>query len=487
MSGCVARTPAAEPDATLRIAAVSTEEAPRVLRSFLFAEGLLAFDWQVRLTARLATDWGWEHDGRVLRVHVRPDVRFHDNTLLTAPVAAEILRQQIPKPSTRGFEAVESVEAVDDRTIVFHLKRPDGFLPGALVNLSMVDDRKPSIGTGPFKLVANTSGLEAVRNESYYRGRPGIGRIQVVTYPTARASWAALMRGDAEMALEINKELVEFVAGADGFTINTSMQPFYIPLVFNIRNPILSRVEVRRAIAEAIDREEIAKNGMRGRGLVAEADDPVWPAHWAYNAAAPHHTFNPSAARVRLDAAGLPLQPAAPGRRASRFQLNCMFYNEDPHFERIALLLQRQLAGIGVDLVLEGLKAKDLVRRIGTGQFQTYLYQLTSGRDVSWTYRFWHSPNDATGPAMQNTGYTGADAALDQLRQALIDDDIGVIRVAVGDLRQRFYEDVPAVFLAWTQTTRAVNSRFDIGNPNDPEIFANLWRWRLAPVQTASR
>jgi peptide/nickel transport system substrate-binding protein len=480
----VARTPAAEPEATLRIAAVSTEESPRVLRSFLFAEGLLAFDWQGRLTARVATDWVWEHEGRVLRMHLRPDVRFHDNTPVTAPVAVEIIRQQIPKPTTRGFEAVERVEAVDDRTIVFHLTRPDGFLPGALANLSIVDDRKPTIGTGPFKLVPNTPRLEAVRNDSYYRGRPGIARIRVIPYPTARASWAGLMRGDADMALEINKESVEFVPG---FTINSSMQPFYIPLVFNIRNPILSRVEVRRAIAEAIDRDEIATNGMRGRGVVADADDPVWPAHWAYNAAAPGHTFNPNAARERLDTAGLPLRAASPGRRASRFQLNCIFYNEDPHFERIALLLQRQLAAVGVDLALEGLKGKELARRIAAGQFETYLYQLTSGRDVSWTYRFWHSPNRAMGPAMQNTGYTGADAALDQLRQALIEDDIRVIRVAVGDLRQRFYEDVPAVFLAWTQTTRAVDSRFDIGNPNDPEIFANLWRWRLAPIQTAAR
>ncbi|HEU4937058.1 MAG TPA: ABC transporter substrate-binding protein [Vicinamibacterales bacterium] len=481
----MARTPAAEPDATLRIAAVSTEESLRVLRSFLFAEGLLAFDWQGRLTARLATDdWTWEREGLSLRVRLRPDVRFHDNTPLTAPVAVAIIRQQIPKAGTRGFEAVESVEAVDDRTILFHLKRRDGFLLGALVNLSMVDDHKPNIGTGPFKLVPNKPGLEAVRNDSYYRGAPEIERVRVITYPTARASWAGLMRGDADMALEINKESVEFVEGAARFKINSSMQPFYIPLVFNTRSPILSRVEVRRAIADAIDRDEIAKNGMRGRGQAAEADDPVWPAHWAYNAALRRHTFNPSAARVRLDAAGLPVRPTAPGRRASRFQLHCIFYNEDPHFERIALLLQRQLAAVGIDLMLEGLKAKDLMHRISAGQFETYLFQLTSGRDVSWTYRFWHSPNAAMGSAIQNTGYTGADAALDQLRQALTEDDF---RIAVGDLRQRFYEDVPAVFLAWTQTTRAVDSRFDMVNPNDPEIFANLWRWRVAPEQTASR
>ena len=187
---------------------------------------------------------------------------------------------------------------------------------------------------------------------------------------------------------------------------------------------------------------------------------------------------------MRLDAAGLPIRPAAPGRRASRFQLKCIFFNEDPQFERIGLLLQRQLAAVGVDLVLEGLKGKDIGARLKAGQFDSYLYQLTSGRDVTWAYRFWHSSAGAVGPVMQNTGYSGADAVLDKLRQAREDDDI---RIAIGDLRQRFYDDVPAVFLAWTTITRAVDARFDLGDRNDPELLANLWQWHMAATQTASR
>src|SRR5204863_6268870 len=164
----------------------------------------------------------------------------------------------------------------------------------------------------------------------------------------------------------------------------TSIQPFYIPLVFNLRNRILARLEVRRAISDAINRDEIKSQGMRDRGQVA--DDPVWPFHWAANATAPHPTPNPPAARERLDTAGLPMRPAMAGQRASRFQLKCLFYNVDPQFERIGLLLQRQLAAVGIDLILEGVNEKQLVTRLGTGDFDSYLFQLTSGRDVSWAY-----------------------------------------------------------------------------------------------------
>jgi peptide/nickel transport system substrate-binding protein len=482
----VARTPAAEPDATLRIGARGSGEARRVLRSFLFAEGLVAIDRQGRPTPRIATDWAWQDRGRTLRVNIRPDVRFHDDTPLTAALAVEIIRQQIPKEDTLGLEAVDSVEATDQRTIVFHLSRPDGFLPAALAGLLMVDDRKPNIGTGPFRLVPNTTGLEAVRNPSYYRGLPGISRIQFVPYATPRAAWVGLMRGDVNMALEINKESVEFLEGAARFQILPSIQPFYVPLVFNVRNPILARVEVRRAISDAIDREEIVSQGMRGRGQRADANDPVWPFHWAYNRSPQSQPFNPNAARVRLDAAGLPMRPAAAGRRASRVEFNCIFFNEEPLYERIGLLLQRQLAAVGIDLVLEGLKGDEMVARLGKGDFDSYLFQLTSGRDAGWTYRFWHSPNGALGPVMQNTGYSGADAVLDRLRQARDEDD-DQIRAAIGDLRQRFYDDVPAVFIAWTQLTRAVDKRFDVGDPSDPDIFGNMWRWQVASTKTASR
>ena len=460
----------------------------------LFAEGLMAIDKHGRPTERLAESWKWEDDGLTLRVHLRPGVRFHDATPVTAEVVTNILRQRIDaalrqrKEKLEGFEAVKSIEALDTQTILFHLSRPDGFLPSVLGNTSIVDDKKPDVGTGPYRLVSKSPKLVAERNTSYYRGLPGFEQIIVSGYPTPRAAWAGLMAGDVDLALEINGESVEFIEGAAQFETYSSIQPYYIPLVFNFRNPILARPEVRRAIFEAIDREEIVSQAMRGRGQVA--DDPIWPAHWAaLRPPGKRPPPNQNAARMRLDTAQLPLRAAGSGQRASRFQLKCMFYNGDPQFERIALLLERQLAAVDIDLVPEGLSYNEVVSRLQAGQFDSYLFRLTSGRDLTWVYRFWHSPSGALGTVRQNTGYSGADAVLDRLRQARDDQDQEneEIRVGVSDLRQRFYDDLPAVFLAWMQTTRAVDKKFDLGDRTDPEILANIYRWRPATDQTASR
>jgi len=251
-------------------------------------------------------------------------------------------------------------------------------------------------------------------------------------------------------------------------------------LVFNLRHPVLRNVEVRRALAEAIDRDEIVRRVMRGHGRIAE--DPLWPFNWAYTPAPRQHVFDPGAAAARLDVAGFPIRSVASAdTMPSRFRIRCLFWATDPQYERIALMLQRQLATVGVDLALEPVEQKQLEDRIKAGAFDTYVYQHASGKSFEYTYRFWHSDPNGVG-----TGYTGVNDVLDRLRATYAGD--AEVRVAVSDLRQRFYEDVPAAFIAWIETTRAVDSDFDVGDSTDPDMLANLWRWRAAtPPQRASR
>lgn len=479
-SGCAG--PAQQPSRidTLRLGSRDTLEARAVLTNFLFAERLIAIDWNGQPQEALATGWQWLDADRTLKVQLRPGVIFHDGTPLTAKIVAAILRHGKEHDPRRPFPFVTSFDAVDDHTLAARLSRPDAFLVEAIADTWIVDPTKPDVGTGPFKLLTRTPSIKAERHAAYYRGMPGIEKVEVITYDTQRAAWVAMMRGEVDMVQEVNRDSAEFLEGASHVDLSSTIRPYYIPLVFNARHPILKRVEVRRALAEAINREEIVQQAMRGHGRVA--DDPIWPFHWAYNAAARKYTYNPNAARLRMDGAGLPMRAAtASGGMASRFSIRCLFWN-DPQYERIALLLQRQLAEVGIDLVLEGADQREVQKRAGSGNFETYLYQMASGKSFDWTYRFWHSPTAGVG--YQNSGYTGVDSVLERLRTVRPNSEI---RTAVADLRERFYEDVPAAFLAWPETTRAIDARFDVGEQSGPDIFANLWKWRPAGRQQAAR
>lgn len=478
--GC-APPPSTQPKVnTLRLGIRDAREARRVFTPFLFADRLVIIDWEGKPVGVLATSWQWKDNDRTLQIQLRQGVTFHDGTPLTASVVADILRQLKQRNPLRTFPLVTSFDALNDQTLAVRLSRPDAFLVEAIADTWIIDPRKPDIGTGPYRLLARVPSVIGESNASYFRGTPGLDRVELIFYDTPRASWVALMRGEVDMVQEVNRESAEFLEGSSHVEMSSTIRPFYIPLVFNVRHPILKHVEVRRALAEAINREEIVQQAMRGHGRVA--DDPVWPSHWAYNAAARKYSHNPNAARLRLDAAGFRMRPApVSGGMTSRFSIRCVFWN-DPQFERIALLLQRQLAEVGIDLVLEGATELELTSRALRGDFDTYLYQLTSGKSFDWTYQFWHSPT--AGMGFQNSGYTGVDSVLERLRTVRPESEV---RTAVADLRERFYEDVPAAFLAWPETTRAIDARFDVNEQSGPDIFANLWKWRPAGRQQATR
>jgi peptide/nickel transport system substrate-binding protein len=465
---------------TLRLGIRDAIDARAVFTRFLFAERLIAIDWHGIPQGVLATGWQWQDDGLGLKIQLQQGVTFHDGTPLTAPAVISILEQAKARDPRHLFSLVTGFDAVDGSTVLIRLSRPDAFLVEAIADTVIVDNRRPDNGTGPYKILTRTPSITAEKNVAYFRGMPGIDKVEIIAYDTPRAAWVALMGGQVDMVQDVNRDAAEFLEGASHVEMSSTILPFYIPFVFNLRHPILQRAEVRRALAEAIDREEIVREAMRGHGQVA--DDPVWPFHWAYNAAARKYAYNPNAARVRLDAAGLPMrQSAAAGKMASRFSIRCVFWN-DPQFERIALLLQRQLAAVGVELVLEQAGEAGVRERAGTGDFDTYLYQMTSGKSFDWTYRFWHSPGEGVG--YQKSGYTGVDSVLERLRVVRPESEV---RTAIADLRERFYEDVPAVFLAWLETTRAIDARFDVGERSDPDVFANLWKWRPVARQAAAR
>jgi ABC-type transport system substrate-binding protein len=479
--GCAAPAPSAVTSGTLRIGVGSSTgpEAQQVLTELLYAEPLLAIDWQGRPVERLGTNWNWEDDGRAFRVQLRPNVKLHDGRRLTADLVAQIIRREWKTSKPRGFTYLKGLETSDVSSVVFRLSQPDTFLIDAIAGTAITDG---DAGTGPFRVISRTPVIQTERNQDYYRGSPGLSGVRIVPYDTQRAAWAAMMRGDVDGVQEVARESVDFLEGASDVRKYSSIRPFYISVVFNLRNPVLKHVEVRRAVAEAVDREEIVRLAMRGHGIVA--DDPIWPYHWAYSAAARRYTYNPRAARLRLDAAGLPLRHIADRTAmSSRFRLTCVFWDEGPQFERIALLLQRQLATVGIDLALEPAPLRAVLQLAREGRFDTLLLPMNSGRTFDKNYAFWHSPGD--GPVQyQDIGYSGVDEPLDRLRVARSESDI---RRGVADLRDQFYEDAPAAFLAWPDTTRAIAARFDVGDRTNPDIFANLWRWRPVSAPQASK
>jgi peptide/nickel transport system substrate-binding protein len=431
-----------------------------------------------RQSERVATGWEWDSSATTLRLKLRKDVYFHDGDRLTPEIASAALRDSVTHPGRDGssFASVTSITPTGDDTVVLKLAEPNSFLLSDLSGLLVVKRKdKTEVLTGPFRVVSQTPESATLSAfPQYYRGRPGLSGIEVINYATQRKAWTALMRGEIDMLHEVRREAIDFVQAEKAVK---SYQPYYIPLVFNVGHPALKLAEVRKALNEAIDKEALVRDGMKNKGR--PADSPIWPEHWAHSTAAPRFAFDPDAARRRLDAAGFKVKSKADGTFAPRFSFSCMVLGEDPRFDRLAVLVQKQLADVGVDMKLQPVAQADLAKRAASGDFDAFIFEM-AGRSLARVYEFWRSHDGM----MVKTGYTAADAAFDKVRASRTDDET---RSAVAELERVLYADPPAAFLAWQATSRAVSIKFDVAAEDNRDIQTNVWQWRLAgtPKQVA--
>jgi peptide/nickel transport system substrate-binding protein len=430
-----------------------------------------------RLTERIVSGWEWDAPGTTLRLSLRDNVRFHDGTLLTPEIAAQALRATAADGSAASFATIRSVRPVGDQALELRLTEPNSFLLPDLSLASPVLPGRPDIGTGPFQLVSsNTQSEEAPivfrAFPQYYRGRPALDEIVLSNHKTQRNAWTALMRGDIDMLYEISREAVDFVSAETTVQTYSSPRPYTAMLGFNVRNPILKRAAVRRALNEAIDKTTLVREGLRGHGR--PADGPLIPEHWAYSPPPQPFVFSPSTAAAHLDAAGFPMRPASQGRMPSRIRFTCLLYADDARFERMALLVQKQLAAVGVDMTLEPLPLSTMGRRVAAGEFEAFILE-TAGRSLNWVDKFWHSGGRI------NNGYRALDGVLDRIRLSRSDDEI---KAGVAELMRIVHDDPPAAFLAWQETNRAVSRKFDVGGEPGRDIVTNVWKWRMADRPT---
>jgi peptide/nickel transport system substrate-binding protein len=431
----------------------------RNLVSVFSSEPLVSVDWEGRPEFRVAESAIAGEDGLSLTVRLRPDLTFHNGERVTASAVRALLQ---PTLLLRTRE-ISGADVPDDRTLIIRLRRPHSLKPVDLFSYTLDDDKRPELRTGPFKIVSLDPAPRLVPVDPKSHSAGAIEEIEIKLYPTHRAAWTAMMRREVNFLHEVSREAIEFVeAGGD-------------ILVFNVKHPILRRPEVRIALNEAINREEIVRNGMRGHGEAVEG--PFWPHHWAYPRGRYPVIYNPEAARVRLDAAGLRVVDHRNGRAPSRAHFTCLLLRGDNRFERIALVVQRQLSAIGVDMELRLVPQDALVRQITSRDFEAFIFEMSTARTLSFPYDFWHSQG-----ARAMSGYSGADAALDRMKLAQSDDEV---RLAVSEVMRAMRADPPAAFLVMAREARAADKAFEIPYEPDRDVFGRFLQLRRAPAQVA--
>ena len=203
---------------------------------------------------------------------------------------------------------------------------------------------------------------------------------------------------DTMRALELHKGTVDLVVNdiapdvvwqmrEDGrLPVVTGPGTDYAYLGLNLRHPILSRPEVRQALALAIDRDAIVKHLRRGLAMTAVGIVP--PMSWAFERDVFQIRHDPVQAARLLDAAGYP-DPDGDGPQP-RFTL-VLRTSTTEVYRLQAAAIQHDLARVGVRLLVRSTETLTLFRDIASGNFELYTALFVGVTDPDMLRRVFHS------------------------------------------------------------------------------------------------
>ncbi len=217
--------------------------------------------------------------------------------------------------------------------------------------------RRP-VGNGPFVWADEVAGAWLRFKKRDDVTDVVLDEVVVKILPSTEALTSALLSGDVDATLphaglaptEASRLIAEHPAR---FTLTRAPGTTWVHLDFNLDDPVLADVRVRRAIAHGLNRVGLVTSVA---GDAYDIDEGFLPRHHPARLELPRISFDPTRAEALLDDAGLKRPaPGALRRRAdgTPWQLQLAAASGQRDTERLLQLVQASLRDIGVDVALD--------------------------------------------------------------------------------------------------------------------------------------
>lgn len=417
-------------------------------------EGLVKFsDDGTSLQPSLAKSWESSLDGLTWTFHLLESVKFSDGTNVTG--ADWVFSIERARKNTKSIfygytKAIDSIEAPDDKTLVFHLKYPDPMFLNNMAMGNMVVQSKAHydkvgeakyidgpIGTGPYYIKEWKKGeyMLLAKNPHYYEaGKPYTEEIMLKAVPDAETRKLMLQSGEVDIITEIPFRSIAELNSIDNITTKGFPAGQAKYFIINHRKAPFDKKEVREAFRYAIDFQQIVDMVLVGQGQVANTFIPKAARYW--NDKVPMPKRDVAKAKELLTQAGYP--------NGLTFEYTVV--SGDNITEQIATIAKQQLAEAGITaniVVLENAAFRDKFKNNGlsfyVGQWTLQSSDPTSLAD----YFFEYEQSDAYMTGYKNAHLTELNALakkeLDETKRAAY----------YKEMQQTFYDDAISLPLYW--------------------------------------
>ena len=245
-------------------------------------EGLVKYKpGTTQIVPAIAERWEVQDDGKVWIFYLRKDVKFADGTPLTAKDVVRSIERVMRingDPAWLVTSFVDKVEALDDYTVKFTLKKPVSYFLALVAtppyfpvhpayNPDQVDSDQTAGGAGPYKIVKWVRDQELVLevNPYYYGEKPKIQKVIIRFYKDATTLRLAIENGEIDIAWRTLRPI-----DIESLKNNPNLQVIEVPgafiryMILNCQMEPTNNKLVRQAIAAAIDRNDIAQRVFMG-------------------------------------------------------------------------------------------------------------------------------------------------------------------------------------------------------------------------------
>ena len=400
---------------------------------------------------------------------LRPGVTFHDGTALNAAALKTVFDTYIKAADSNlaaTVKNVSSVEAIDETTAVYKLAQPDAafadvlagavgwpFSPTAAAAAGADAGAKP-VGTGPFMFASweRDSQLVVKRNPNYWQeGLPYLDEIVFKPIPDEDTRIASLASGDIDVLQSLRQSAITKVRDLDGVDSYEYLGNNSGSAIFNTKRPPLDDVRVRRAMALALDQEQLV-DVLGGKGITpaqnqyfsedspyySETAAEMWPTNKPAEATKLIDQYRNDPKRSDGKAAGAPVA----------ITFDCP---PDPSLIELSQLYQAFWQAAGMEVNLNQVEQATHISQAMKGEYQAKCWRVGSQDDP---YRVF-SDAFGTGP-LNFTRFT--DARIDEQVTVLrTTTDLDLRKQAVEKISMVLAEMVPNTFTAGTLTLLAAH------------------------------
>jgi len=420
-------------------------------------------------TPMLASGYKWSADKRAITFTIRPGVTWSDGQPFTPDDVVFTFDVLKKFPATDVYSlwkgaGLQSVTAAGNTVTMTFAKAAQPYFFNFADQIGIVPkhvwsagaaaqhpdtwaDKKP-IGTGPFEVSpCSPNNIQYTANPTYWqKGKPYIQKVEYPAYLDNGPANLDLANGKAQWGSQFIPNIKQFYLSKSSDNHTWSPPVTSVALYPNLdpSHKATSKLAVRQAIAQAIDRNQISKIGEGGQQPPSNQTGIVTP------------TFQKYFDSATLQASGLDKPDVAKAKQllqsagyssSHRLKLSVITITGYTDWDASLAVIKQQLESIGIDLSVQDLAQQTFDSRLYRGDFDLAYYGETGGPTPYYELRRnLYSKNTAplgtdAGSNYERYRNPAVDALFDQYATASDTDQVDIIK----KVEKYMVDDVPVI------------------------------------------